>query len=137
METTEGGALVEDNRSSRVGERQGSQPRMQGATQTLLPFPGVAQPLETPKFHRIGSFRAKKRLVDQDVGAVQFVLSSMAEKLKLQIRELDGRQRGKAILLATQEEASRASREPVNEEEAMAQAWWEGAGEPGEPIGTE
>ncbi|KAL2650768.1 hypothetical protein R1flu_018896 [Riccia fluitans] len=61
----------------------------------------------------------------------------MPKKVKLQIRELDARQRGKAILLATQEEASRASREPVDEEEAMAQAWWEGAREPGEPIGTE
>ncbi|KAL2636105.1 hypothetical protein R1flu_007584 [Riccia fluitans] len=61
--------------------------------------------------------------------------SSVLEKLKLQIRELDARQRGKAVLLATQEEAGRASREPVDEEEAMTQAWWEGA-EPGEPIGT-
>ncbi|KAL2641814.1 hypothetical protein R1flu_009401 [Riccia fluitans] len=56
--------------------------------------------------------------------------SSVLEKLKLQIRELDAWQRGKDILLATQEEASRASREPVDEEEAMAQAWWEGIGEP-------
>ncbi|KAL2629269.1 hypothetical protein R1flu_013955 [Riccia fluitans] len=62
--------------------------------------------------------------------------SSVPEKHKLQIRELNARQRGKAILLATQEKASRASREPVDEEEAMAQAWWEGVGEPGEPIGT-
>ncbi|KAL2645420.1 hypothetical protein R1flu_013007 [Riccia fluitans] len=60
--------------------------------------------------------------------------SSMPEKIKLQIQELDARQRSKAVLLATQEEASGASREPVNEEEAMAQAWWEGAREPGEPI---
>ncbi|KAL2632277.1 hypothetical protein R1flu_016963 [Riccia fluitans] len=50
--------------------------------------------------------------------------SSVLEKLKLQIQELDARQRGKAVLLATQEEASRASQEPVDEEEAMAQAWW-------------
>ncbi|KAL2634422.1 hypothetical protein R1flu_005901 [Riccia fluitans] len=63
--------------------------------------------------------------------------SSVPEKLKFQIRELDARQRGKAVLLATQEEANRASRELVDEEEAMAQAWWEGAGEPGEPIGME
>ncbi|KAL2608743.1 hypothetical protein R1flu_027316 [Riccia fluitans] len=63
--------------------------------------------------------------------------SLVPEKVKLQIRELDARQRGKAVLLATQEEASHASREPVDEEETMAQAWWEGAGEPGEPIGTE
>ncbi|KAL2611533.1 hypothetical protein R1flu_023225 [Riccia fluitans] len=62
--------------------------------------------------------------------------SSVPEKLKLHIRELDARQRGKVVLLATQEEASRALREPVDEEEAMAQAWWEGAGEPSEPIGT-
>ncbi|KAL2620116.1 hypothetical protein R1flu_000321 [Riccia fluitans] len=62
--------------------------------------------------------------------------SSVPEKLKLQIQELDARQRGKAVLLATQKEASRALREPVDEEEAMTQAWWEGAGEPGEPIGT-
>ncbi|KAL2621171.1 hypothetical protein R1flu_001376 [Riccia fluitans] len=63
--------------------------------------------------------------------------SSVPEKLKLQIQELDARQRGKTVLLATQEEASRALREPVDEEEAMAQAWWEGAREPGKPIGTE
>ncbi|KAL2641283.1 hypothetical protein R1flu_008870 [Riccia fluitans] len=63
--------------------------------------------------------------------------SSMLEKVTLQIRKLDAWQRGKAILLATQEEASHASREQVDEEEAMAQAWWEGAGEPGKPIGTE
>ncbi|KAL2631569.1 hypothetical protein R1flu_016255 [Riccia fluitans] len=50
--------------------------------------------------------------------------SSVPKKLKLQIKELDARQRGKAVLLATQE-ASRASREPIDEEEAMAQAWWE------------
>ncbi|KAL2613852.1 hypothetical protein R1flu_025544 [Riccia fluitans] len=56
MDTTEGGSLVEDNRSSGVGERQGSQPRMQGATQTLLPFPGVAQPLERPNFTGLGVF---------------------------------------------------------------------------------
>ncbi|KAL2613388.1 hypothetical protein R1flu_025080 [Riccia fluitans] len=135
MDTTEGGAFVEDNKSSGVGERQGSQPCMRDATQTLLPFPGIVQPWNA-RIHQIGSFRAKKRLVDQGVGAVRFVPSSVPEKLKLQIRELDARQRGKAVLLATQEEASRASREPVDEEEAMAQAWWEGAGEPGEPIGT-
>ncbi|KAL2629975.1 hypothetical protein R1flu_014661 [Riccia fluitans] len=135
MDTTERGALVEDNRSSRVWERQGSQLRMRGATQTLLPFLGIAQPLECPNF--IGLFRAKKRLVNQGVGAVRFAPSSVLEKLKLQIRELNARQRGKAILLATKEEASRASQEPVDEEEAMAQAWWKGAGEPGEPIGTE
>ncbi|KAL2607531.1 hypothetical protein R1flu_026104 [Riccia fluitans] len=63
--------------------------------------------------------------------------SSVLEKLKLQIRELDARQRGNVTLLATQEKASRASREPIDEEEAMAQAWWEGAREPGEPIGME
>ncbi|KAL2622763.1 hypothetical protein R1flu_002968 [Riccia fluitans] len=54
MDTTEVGALVEDNRSSGVGERQGSQPRMRGATQTLLPFPGVAYPLERPNFTGLG-----------------------------------------------------------------------------------
>ncbi|KAL2610035.1 hypothetical protein R1flu_028608 [Riccia fluitans] len=63
--------------------------------------------------------------------------SSMLEKVKLQIRELDAKQRGKAVLLATQEKANRAPREPINEEEAMAQAWWEGVGELGEPIGME
>ncbi|KAL2610738.1 hypothetical protein R1flu_029311 [Riccia fluitans] len=65
MDTTEGGTLVEDNRSSGVEERQGSQPRMRGATQTFLSFPGVAQPLECPNFTGLGSFQAKKRLVDQ------------------------------------------------------------------------
>ncbi|KAL2608591.1 hypothetical protein R1flu_027164 [Riccia fluitans] len=118
MDTMEGRALVEDNRSSGVGERQGSQPRMRGATQTLLPFPGIAQPLECPNFIGLG-------------------ISEPRNDLSIKIRELDARQRGKAVLLATQEEASRASREPVDEEEAMAQAWWEGAREPGEPIGTE
>ncbi|KAL2630567.1 hypothetical protein R1flu_015253 [Riccia fluitans] len=54
MDTTEWGALVEDNRSSGVGERQGSQPCMRGATQTLLSFPSVAQPLERPNFIRLG-----------------------------------------------------------------------------------
>ncbi|KAL2643252.1 hypothetical protein R1flu_010839 [Riccia fluitans] len=54
MDTTEGGALVEDNRSFGVGERQGSQPRMRGAKQTLQPFPGIAQPLERPNFTRLG-----------------------------------------------------------------------------------
>ncbi|KAL2620912.1 hypothetical protein R1flu_001117 [Riccia fluitans] len=117
MDTTEGGALVEDNRSSGIGERQGSQLRMRGATQTLLPFPGVAQPLERPNFTGLGVFEPRN-------------------DLSIKIRELDARQQGKAVLLATQEEASRASREPVDEEEAMAQAWWEGAREPGEPIGT-
>ncbi|KAL2653684.1 hypothetical protein R1flu_021812 [Riccia fluitans] len=60
--------------------------------------------------------------------------SSVLEKVKLQIQELDARQRGKGVLLATQEEASRASREPVDEEEAMAQAWWEGAREPANQL---
>ncbi|KAL2609745.1 hypothetical protein R1flu_028318 [Riccia fluitans] len=118
MDTTEGGALVEDNRSSEVGERQGSQPRMRGATQTLLPFPGIAQPLEHPNFIGLG-------------------VSEPRNDLSIKIQELDARQRGKAVLLATQKEASLASREPVDEEEAMAQAWWEGAEEPGEPIETE
>ncbi|KAL2633328.1 hypothetical protein R1flu_004807 [Riccia fluitans] len=117
MDTTEVGALVEDNRSSGVGERQGSQPRMRDATQTLLPFSGVAQPLERLNFTGLG-------------------VSEPRNDLSIKIRELDARQRGKAVLLATQEEVSRASRELVDEEEAMAQAWWEGAGEPGEPIGT-
>ncbi|KAL2607713.1 hypothetical protein R1flu_026286 [Riccia fluitans] len=63
--------------------------------------------------------------------------SSVLEKVKLQIRELDAMQRGKAVLLATQEEASHASQEPVDEKEAMAQAWWEEVGEPGEPNGME
>ncbi|KAL2645354.1 hypothetical protein R1flu_012941 [Riccia fluitans] len=54
MDATEGGTLVEDNRSSGVEERQGSQPRMRGATQTLLSFPGVAQPLERPNFTGLG-----------------------------------------------------------------------------------
>ncbi|KAL2643657.1 hypothetical protein R1flu_011244 [Riccia fluitans] len=54
MDTTEGEALVQDNRSSGVGERQDFQPRMRGATQTLLPFPGVAQPLERLNFTRLG-----------------------------------------------------------------------------------
>ncbi|KAL2620231.1 hypothetical protein R1flu_000436 [Riccia fluitans] len=80
------------------------------------------------------SFRAKKRLVDQGVGAIRFVPSSVPEKLKLQIQELDARQRGKAVLLATQEEASRASREPIDEEEAMAQAWWEGEESPANQL---
>ncbi|KAL2613516.1 hypothetical protein R1flu_025208 [Riccia fluitans] len=61
----------------------------------------------------------------------------MPEKLKLQIQELDARQRGKVVLLATQEEASRALREPIDEEEAMTQAWWEGARELGKPIRME
>ncbi|KAL2622888.1 hypothetical protein R1flu_003093 [Riccia fluitans] len=104
MDTTEGRALVEDNRSSGVGERQGSQPCMRGVTQTLLPFPSIAQPLERPNFTGLG-------------------VSEPRNDLSIKIRELDVRQRGKAILLATQEEASRASREPVDEEEAMAQAW--------------
>ncbi|KAL2619910.1 hypothetical protein R1flu_000115 [Riccia fluitans] len=104
MGTTEGGALVEDNKSSGVGER-GSQPRMQA-------------------YKKEGSTKHIRGC------------SSVPEKLKLQIRELDARQRGKVVLLATQEKASRASREPVDEEETMAQAWWEGAREPGEPIGT-
>ncbi|KAL2628877.1 hypothetical protein R1flu_013563 [Riccia fluitans] len=110
MDTTEGGALVEDDRSSRIGERQGSQPRMRGATQTLLPFSDVAQPLERPNFTGLGVSEAKKRLVDQSVGAEFF--------------------------LQHRKKLSRASREPVDEEEAMVQAWWEGAREPGEPIGT-
>ncbi|KAL2650072.1 hypothetical protein R1flu_018200 [Riccia fluitans] len=54
MDSTEGGALVEDNRPSRVGERQGFQLHMRGATQTLLPFPGIAQPLECPNFIGLG-----------------------------------------------------------------------------------
>ncbi|KAL2631777.1 hypothetical protein R1flu_016463 [Riccia fluitans] len=99
MDTTEGGALVEDNRSSGAGERKGSQPRMRGATQTLLSFSGVAQPLECPNFTGLGVSEPRNDL-------------------------------------SIKEEASRASREPVDEEEAMAQAWWEGAREPGEPIGT-
>ncbi|KAL2611816.1 hypothetical protein R1flu_023508 [Riccia fluitans] len=99
MDTTDGGALVEDNRSSGVGERQGSQPCMRGATQTLLPFSGVAQLLERPNFTGLGISEPRNDL-------------------------------------SIKEEASRASREPVDEEEAMAQAWWEGAGEPGKPIGT-
>ncbi|KAL2624246.1 hypothetical protein R1flu_008491 [Riccia fluitans] len=136
MDSTEGGAPVGDNRSFGVGERPGSQPCMQGATQTWLPFLGIAQPLERPNFRGLGVL-SQKQLVDQGVGAIRFVLSSTPEKVKLQIQELDARQRGKAILLATQEEASRASREPVDEEEEMAQAWWEEAREPGEPIGTE
>ncbi|KAL2612155.1 hypothetical protein R1flu_023847 [Riccia fluitans] len=74
----------------------------------------------------------KKEESNKHIRGCSFVL----EKLKLQIRELDARQRGKTVLLATQEEANCASRELVDEEEAMAQAWWEGAGEPGEPIGT-
>ncbi|KAL2613377.1 hypothetical protein R1flu_025069 [Riccia fluitans] len=168
MDTTEGEALVEDKRSSGVGERQGSQPCMRGATQTLLPFPGIAQPLERPNFIGLGVseprnnlsiklweqydfFRGKKRNVEgvwskckwcnniygtnitrlmqhftcdfsfknrsmpellaykegsnKHIRGCSFVL----EKLKLQIRELDARQRGKAVFLATQEEASRAS----------------------------
>ncbi|KAL2611833.1 hypothetical protein R1flu_023525 [Riccia fluitans] len=72
MDTIEGGALVEDNRSSGVGERQGFQPRMRGATQTLLPFPGIARPLERPNFTDWEFLTAKKRLVDQGVGAVRF-----------------------------------------------------------------
>ncbi|KAL2644073.1 hypothetical protein R1flu_011660 [Riccia fluitans] len=197
MDSMEGGALVEDNRPSGVGERQGSQSRMRGATHTLLPFPGVVQPLECPSFIGLGVseprndlsikmweqydlFRGKKgnvegvwskckwcnniygtnitRLTQQFTYDFSLKNRSMLElpaykkegfnkhiqrcssvpkKVKLHIRELDARQRGKAVLLATQEEASRASREPVNEEEAMAQAWWEGAREPGEPIGME
>ncbi|KAL2634174.1 hypothetical protein R1flu_005653 [Riccia fluitans] len=114
MDTTEGGALVKDNRSSGVGERQGSQPRMRGVTQTLLPVPKSSTAFGTLEFHRTRSFRAKKRLVDQAYkkeGSNKHIrgCSSVLEKLKLQIRELDARQRGKAILLATQEEASRAS----------------------------
>ncbi|KAL2614173.1 hypothetical protein R1flu_025865 [Riccia fluitans] len=62
MDTMEGGALVEDNRSSGVGERQGSQPRMRGATETLLPFPGIAQPLECPNFTRLGVSKPKNDL---------------------------------------------------------------------------
>ncbi|KAL2632265.1 hypothetical protein R1flu_016951 [Riccia fluitans] len=54
MDTMEGGTLVEDNRPSGVGKRQGSQPRMRGATQTLLPFSGVVQPLERPNFTGLG-----------------------------------------------------------------------------------
>ncbi|KAL2611935.1 hypothetical protein R1flu_023627 [Riccia fluitans] len=106
MDTTEGGALVENNRSSGVGERQGSQPRMRGATRTLLPFPGVAQPLERPNFTGLGVsepindllikvweqynlFRAYKK-----EGSNKHIrgCSSVPEKLKLQIRELDARQ---------------------------------------------
>ncbi|KAL2653338.1 hypothetical protein R1flu_021466 [Riccia fluitans] len=96
----------------------------------IATIPGHSAAFRTFEFHQIGNFRAKKRLVDQGC-------SSVLEKLKLQIRELDARQQGKAVLLATQEETSRASREPIDEEEAMAQAWWEGVGEPDEPIGTE
>ncbi|KAL2633193.1 hypothetical protein R1flu_004672 [Riccia fluitans] len=62
MDTTEGGALVEDNKSSGVGERQGSQPSMRGAKQTLLPFPGVAQPLERPNFTGLGVFEPRNDL---------------------------------------------------------------------------
>ncbi|KAL2652288.1 hypothetical protein R1flu_020416 [Riccia fluitans] len=117
MDTMEGGAHVEDNRSSGVGERQGSQPRMRGATQTLLPFPGVVQ--GRPNFIRLGVSELRNDLL------IKMWEHSVPEKLKLQIQELDARQRGKAVLLATQEEAGRASREHVDEEEAMAQAWWE------------
>ncbi|KAL2635628.1 hypothetical protein R1flu_007107 [Riccia fluitans] len=81
--------------------------------------------LELPTYKKEGS--------NKHIRGCSFVL----EKVKLKIRELVLRQQGKAVLLATQEEASRASREPVDEEEAMAQAWWEGARELGEPIGTE
>ncbi|KAL2612827.1 hypothetical protein R1flu_024519 [Riccia fluitans] len=49
-----GESICKDNRSSGVGERQDSQLRMRGATQTLLPFPGVAQPLECPNFTGLG-----------------------------------------------------------------------------------
>ncbi|KAL2620338.1 hypothetical protein R1flu_000543 [Riccia fluitans] len=108
----------------------------------IATIPGRSAAFGTPEFHRTGRFRAKKRLVDQAYkkeGSNKHIrgCSSMPEKLKLHIRELGARQRGKAVLLATHEEASRALREPVDEEEAMAQAWWEGAREPGEPIGTE
>ncbi|KAL2612844.1 hypothetical protein R1flu_024536 [Riccia fluitans] len=54
MDSMEGGARVGDNRSSGIGERQGFQPRMRGATQTLLPFPSVVQPLERPNFRGLG-----------------------------------------------------------------------------------
>ncbi|KAL2650136.1 hypothetical protein R1flu_018264 [Riccia fluitans] len=108
MDTTEGKTLVEDNRSSGNEERQGSQPCMRGATQTLLPFLGVAQPLERPNFTGLGVFEPRNELSIK-----------MWEQYDL-FRE-----------------ASHASREPVDEEEAMAQAWWEGVGEPGKPIGTE
>ncbi|KAL2622776.1 hypothetical protein R1flu_002981 [Riccia fluitans] len=74
MDTTEVGALVEDNRSSGVGERQGSQPRMRGATQTLLPFPGVAYPLERPNFTGLGVSEPRNDLSNQGVGAVRFFL---------------------------------------------------------------
>ncbi|KAL2609714.1 hypothetical protein R1flu_028287 [Riccia fluitans] len=154
---------------------------MRGATQTLLPFSGVAQPLKHPNFTGLGVskprndlsikvweqydlFRGKKgnmegvwskckwcnniygtniirltqhftydfslknrsmlELPAYKEGSNKHIrgCSSVPKKLKLQIQELDARQRGKAILLATKEEASRASREPVDEEEAMAQA---------------
>ncbi|KAL2633149.1 hypothetical protein R1flu_004628 [Riccia fluitans] len=205
MDSTEGGALVKDNRSSGVGERQGSQLHMRGTTQTLLPFPGVVQHLECPNFTGLGVseprndlsikvreqydlFRGKKGNVEgvwskckwcnniygsnitrlmqhftcdfslknrsmlefpaykkegsnKHIQGCSFVL----EKVKLQIRELDARQRGKAVLLATQEEASRASREPImkkrqwhklgeSEQESLAnQLEWSRL-EPKEPI---
>ncbi|KAL2641618.1 hypothetical protein R1flu_009205 [Riccia fluitans] len=156
MDTTEGGALVEDNRSSGVGERQGL---------------GVSEPrndLSIKVWEQYDLFQGKKGNVEgvwskckwcnniygtnitrlmqhftcdfsfknwsmpelrayKKEGSNKHIrgCSSVPEKLKLQIRELDARQRGKAVLLATQEEASRALREPVDEEEAMAQAWWE------------
>ncbi|KAL2610984.1 hypothetical protein R1flu_022676 [Riccia fluitans] len=63
MDTTEGGALVEDNRSFGVGERQGSQPRMRGATQTLLSFSGVVQPLERLNFTGLGVSEPRNNLL--------------------------------------------------------------------------
>ncbi|KAL2652023.1 hypothetical protein R1flu_020151 [Riccia fluitans] len=125
MDTMEGG-LVEDNRSSGVGERQGFQPHMRGATQTLLPFPSVAQPLERPNFTGLGVSEPRNDLSIKVWEQYDFFRDTrIGCKATRQGRSL-----------ATQEEASHASREPVDEEEAMAQAWWEGAREPGEPIGT-
>ncbi|KAL2624152.1 hypothetical protein R1flu_008397 [Riccia fluitans] len=129
MDSTEGGTLVEDNRSSKIGERQGFQSCMQGATQTLLPFPGVAQSLEHLNFIRLGVSEPRNNLSIKVWEQYDFFRDTRIGCEAVQC--------GKAILLATQEEASRASREPVDEEEAMAQAWWEGAGEPDKPIGTE
>ncbi|KAL2608563.1 hypothetical protein R1flu_027136 [Riccia fluitans] len=99
---------------------------MRGATQTLLPFLGVVQPLERPNFTGLGDSEPRNDL------SIKVWEHSVPEKL--QIQELDARQRGKAILLATQEEASRASQELVDEEEAIAQAWWEGASSPANQL---
>ncbi|KAL2623918.1 hypothetical protein R1flu_008163 [Riccia fluitans] len=72
MDTTEGGALVEDNRSIGVGETRF--PTVHARCNTnIATILGRSVAFGTPEFHRTRSFRAKKRLVNQGVGAVRFV----------------------------------------------------------------